>query len=110
MRWGVRGIGLFSTAVLARLLAPTDFGLVAMCSLVVALVEAILEFGVRLTLVIKSDASREYWDTAWTVGVGQGTFVAFLILVSTPIAVRYYGPRVVGQARSFARIDVPELT
>ena len=28
-RWGMRGIGLISTVVLARLLAPHDFGVVA---------------------------------------------------------------------------------
>ena len=36
MRWAIRGVGLVSTIILARLLAPDDFGVVAMAMVAVA--------------------------------------------------------------------------
>ena len=45
MRWGLRLIGIVSTAILARLLTPEDFGLVAMGTLVIGLVGASLNLG-----------------------------------------------------------------
>ena len=38
-RWGIRAIGLVSTVVLARLLTPADFGIIALAMLVVGLIE-----------------------------------------------------------------------
>jgi hypothetical protein len=37
MRWAIRGVGLVSTIILARLLAPDDFGVVAMAMVAVAI-------------------------------------------------------------------------
>jgi len=44
-RLAVRGIGLVSTFILARLLTPADFGLVAIAVTAVALLEVFAEFG-----------------------------------------------------------------
>ena len=38
-RWTVRCVGLISTVVLARLLMPQDFGLIAMASVVIGFLE-----------------------------------------------------------------------
>ena len=46
MRWTDRLIGFGSTLVLARLLTPADFGLVAMAMVVVGLVDVLLDLGV----------------------------------------------------------------
>ena len=42
MRWAIRGIGLLSTILLARLLTPEDFGVVAMAMVAVALLSFIV--------------------------------------------------------------------
>ena len=44
MRWTVRSIGLLNTAILARVLMPQDFGLVAMAAVVIGLLDAVDEF------------------------------------------------------------------
>lgn len=41
-RWTDRLIGLISTLILARLLAPEDFGIIAMASLVIGLLGVLL--------------------------------------------------------------------
>jgi lipopolysaccharide exporter len=89
-----RSIGLVSTAVLARLLLPADFGLVAMAMSVIALIELATAFSFELALIQKKDPQREHYDSAWTlniiVAVGGGIVTA---AVALPVASFYGDPR-----------------
>lgn len=89
-RWIMRLIGLVSTAILARLLSPEDFGIAAMSVIVVGLLEAVSDLGV-VNLVIRSkDRSQRFVDTGWTLQVLQGAVVAAFVVLLTPVAVDYF--------------------
>ncbi|WP_068636897.1 lipopolysaccharide biosynthesis protein [Thauera butanivorans] len=89
-----RSLGLISTAVLARLLVPADFGLIAMALSVAALVELITILGFDLALIRKQNATREHFDTAWTLGLVFRTVAAFVIVIGAPhVAAFYSEPR-----------------
>lgn len=95
MRWAVRGIGLISTAVMARLLMPADYGVIGMSMLVVSLIQVFLDFSVGTALLRKGEVSRDEVDSAWTLGVIQGALVSTLLLVIAPFAAIYFKePRV----------------
>ncbi len=103
MRWTDRLIGLVSTLILARLLLPEDFGIVAMASIVVGLVDTILDLGVGSALVQNRQAGRDEFDTAWTLRLLQAALVAFLIFLSAPFAAEYFhDPRVIDVLRVMA--------
>ena len=76
MRWAARLVGLASTVVIARLLTPDDFGVVAVALFVVGLLETIAYLGVDLSLIKDQDAAREDFDSAWTVQLAQGFLIA----------------------------------
>lgn len=89
-----RGIGLVSTIVLARLLLPEDFGLVAMAVAVVALLELMAAFGFDAALIQRQNTARAHYDTAWTFNVLFGSTIALLLLLlATPAATFYREPR-----------------
>lgn len=90
MRWTDRLIGLVSTLILARLLLPEDFGIVAMASIVVGLIDTLLDLGVGSALVQNKHAAREEFDTAWTLRLMQSAFVALLIWLAAPFAAEYF--------------------
>ena len=95
-RWATRLIGLVSTMILARLLAPEDFGLIAMVMLAYGLLETISYAGVDLALMRAGADSREHYDTAWTVQIMQGCFIAALMLLASPYIAAYFSePRLV---------------
>jgi len=95
LRWAMRLLGLVSTVILARLLTPADFGLVAMAMLVVAFFEAWLSFGVATALIQNQSATREHYDTAWTLRILQSAVVAGGIAAGAPLAAAYFDePRV----------------
>lgn len=102
-RWSIRGIGLVSTIVLARLLAPADFGLVAMGMITVGFVRAFAESGQDLAVIRHPDATAEHFDTAWTMSVCVGFLVALVIFSVAPLGGWYFhSPRAVPLIRFLA--------
>ena len=94
-RWSMRMIGLVSTLILARLLAPEDFGLVAMVMLAYGLLETLSYAGVDLALLRGSADTRDHYDTAWTIQILQGLFIAAVLLAASPLIAAYFAePRV----------------
>ena len=91
MRWTDRLIGIASTLILARLLVPADFGIVAMASLVVTLIDTLLDLGVNAALVQNRNAGREDFDAAWTLRLIQSLCATALIgIVGAPLAADYF--------------------
>ena len=89
-----KSIGLISTLVLARVLTPADFGLVAMATAVVALLELMGAFGFDSALIQRQNTNRRHYDTAWTFNVMFGVSIAImLVLMAAPAAGFYREPR-----------------
>lgn len=96
LRWTVRLTGLVSTIILARLLTPGDFGIVAMAMIVVGTLEMFSQTGQRLVLIRLEEPTVDHFDSAWTVSFFLGLAVAGLILAVSPLAVLYFHePKVV---------------
>ena len=90
MRWADRLIGIASTLILARLLAPNDFGIIAMASLVVGLIDVLLDLGVNVALIQNRDAEQAHYDTAWTLRLLQSLVAAAIIFAFSPLAGDYF--------------------
>ena len=89
-RWGVRCIGLVSTIILARLLRPEDFGLIAMGALTVQFVLVFADAGQSLAVIRNVDATSEHFDTAWTMSVCIGIVVALILVAIAPLSGWYF--------------------
>lgn len=90
MRWSDRAIGLISMVVLARILVPEDFGIVAMASLIVGFVDVFLDLGVNQALIHNKDADQEDYDTAWSIRLTQALISGVIIILSAPLAAQYF--------------------
>ena len=86
MRWAVRCVGLVSTTILARLLTPMDFGLVAKAMLVIGMLEIMAETGQRLAIIRHVQPTRAHYDTAWTIGIIVNTTLALGMFLVAPVA------------------------
>ncbi len=87
----VRMISLTSNIVLARLLAPADFGIVGMATLVTGVITNFAEIGVSAAIIYKSDADNHLIDVAHTLNVITG-IVAFVVGVGLgPVTAAYFG-------------------
>ncbi len=90
MRWSDRLIGLVSMVVLARLLVPADFGIIVMASVIVGLIDVLLDLGVSAALIHNSKTDRDDFDTAWTIRLIQSALAGIIIILSAPFAADYY--------------------
>ncbi len=96
LRWAMRLIGVVSTVLLARLLTPRDFGIVAVAMILVGLFEMLNLTGQAAAIVRHEAPTREHYDSAWTVSVLIGLAVAALILIAAPLSrVYFHEPRAV---------------
>lgn len=89
-RWGIRLVGFLNTVVMARLVLPEDYGIVAMAFLVVGLVQSLLDFSATTALIRKDILSRDEIDSAWTLRGIQGVLMAGVMLLTTPVAAFYF--------------------
>lgn len=90
LRWTDRLLGIVSTLILARLLMPADFGIIAMASLVVILVDTLLDLGVNAALVQNRNTDRHDYDTAWTLRLAQSALAAAVVAAVAPLAATYF--------------------
>lgn len=84
-----RGLSFVSTIILAHLLAPSDFGLLAMAAAVAALLEMMSTFGFDAAIIQNRRARRRHYDTAWTLKILIGFAIAtamFSLAIPTAIA------------------------
>lgn len=86
-RWAIKGIGFFNTVIMARILLPADYGIVAMAMLVVGLIQALMDFGATTALMRKDEISRDEIDSVWTLRTLQSLGMGLvLVLVAAPAA------------------------
>ena len=87
LRFAIRSIGLVSMIILARLLVPADFGLVAIATALAGALAAMSEFSFQVALIQNQAADRRHYDTAWTLGIIRGVVVAGGLVASAgPLA------------------------
>jgi O-antigen/teichoic acid export membrane protein len=95
-RLGARVIDFLTLIVLARVLTPADFGLVAIALTLVMVVEAISELPVASVLVSVSELTKAHLDTAFTLSAIRAGVVALVLLAAAwPASLIYHDDRLV---------------
>ncbi|HTT11167.1 MAG TPA: lipopolysaccharide biosynthesis protein [Burkholderiaceae bacterium] len=85
-----RGLAFVSTIILARVLVPADFGLVAMAMSVIALIELTGAFSLEVGLIQRPHPTRAQYDTTWTLRLLFGVFGAVATAAAALPAAKFY--------------------
>jgi lipopolysaccharide exporter len=93
LRFCEKSISIVSTIILARLLSPDDFGLVALAVSVYAMIELIRTFGFDTVLIQNQKAERVHYDTAWTMQVIFSLLAGLLIFAISWPAANFYNDK-----------------
>lgn len=90
-------VAIAVSIVLARLLDPTDFGLIAMAAVFTGFSAVLNKIGLAQSLVFRHDVGEDHRSTAFWLGLLNGTIIAAVVASLAPVAGRFYSePRVVG--------------
>jgi O-antigen/teichoic acid export membrane protein len=91
---GEKVVFLVRLIVLARLLAPEDFGLVAIGMAVLAIAISLTDFGVVAALIQQPASDKRHLDTAWSIGLLRGLSIVVVLAIAAPyIAEGFSEPR-----------------
>lgn len=89
-RIGQQGVQLVISIILARLLLPAEFGLIAMLMLFISLAHALLDSGFGSALIRKQDASRLDESSVFYFNIVLGLAIAGLFALSAPWIAAFY--------------------
>jgi PST family polysaccharide transporter len=85
--WGSQASSFLVFLVLARLLPPEAFGLVAFAATLLAFAQIVINQGFALAIVQRERLDPEHIDTAFWTGIGLSlVLVAFVVGLAEPIA------------------------
>ena len=90
LQWTMRGLGLLSLVVLARMLSPADFGIVGLAMTAVAAAEIFSYIGLRQVLIRMTNPDRSYLDSAWTIQLVLFSLLGLLLAWSAPWVASFY--------------------
>ena len=76
--------------IMARLLNPKDFGLVAMVTSVTGLYGLFTSAGLSVASIQRPSITDEQISTLFWINIVAGTLLAFLCLLTAPVLVRFY--------------------
>lgn len=84
-----RGLSLISFFILARLLTPADFGIMAYVLLVPKFLQTTTETGFSSAAIQKASDIKRYLNPIWTIGVAKGALIALLTFAAGPFIARW---------------------
>ena len=91
MRWGTRLLGLISTVIMARLILPAEYAVVAMAMLVVGLIESFFDLGAETAILRKAEVDHDYVNSAWSLRVVEGAVIGLFLVLVSHSAGEYFG-------------------
>ncbi len=88
--WINQAAALVTFIVLGRLLAPSEFGLVAAASVVIWLLRVLVDQGFSQVLIQRADLTGSHIDTAFWTALGTGLIIAAATIVTAPVIADLY--------------------
>ena len=91
LRLLLKSISIVSTLILVRLLAPEDFGLVALAMSFYALIELFSAFGFEAAIVQTRNATDKHYSTIWTIRFFFSILMCLLVNLGAGHVAEFYG-------------------
>jgi len=87
---GRLGLKFVIGIVLARLLSPREFGLVAMVTVITSFANIFAELGFSAALVQKQDVRQEHLSSVFWLNLGAGLTLTLIFLAGAPLIANFY--------------------
>lgn len=102
-----RGLGIVSTLVLARLLAPEHFGIVALVTIALQFFELLVETGNQQYIVQKDTLDDDDLNTAWSMDILIKSGIAVLVIACSPALAAWFEEPALTTALAVASLALP---
>lgn len=89
-RFSVQGIQFIVQIILARLLLPSDYGLIGMLAIFIAVSQSFIDSGFSNALIRKQDRTEVDFSTAFYFNIVVGLLFYFLLFFTSPLIADFY--------------------
>lgn len=89
-RFSTQGIQLVLTIVIARILSPNDYGLVAMLSIFMAIAQTLVDSGFGNALIQKKNRTEVDFSTTFYFNILVSVLIYLLLFISAPWIAEFY--------------------
>ncbi len=108
VKWNGISIGVvtilqfITLAILARLLSPSDFGLMGMIMVVIGFAQAFADMGLSNAIIQRQDVPESHLSSFFWINVSIGALLFVCILLMRPLAVIYFKQPILSNYLIFA--------
>ncbi|MCC6762256.1 MAG: lipopolysaccharide biosynthesis protein [Chitinophagaceae bacterium] len=96
-----QGIAFLLSIFLARLLSPSDFGLVGMATVFISLTQGFADFGMTAGLIQKKDPTEVQYSTVFYINLIVSVVLMLLMIAFSGFIAHYYGNPEIGEIARF---------
>lgn len=89
-RFSVQGVQFIVMIFMARILTPSEYGIVGMISIFIAVSYTLVNSGFSQALVRKQNRTQTDLSTVFFFNIGVGLFLYFVLFFSAPAIARFY--------------------
>lgn len=89
-RIGAQGVNLIVSIVLARILAPEDYGIVALVTIFITISNVFIESGLPMALIQKKDADDLDFSSVFYCNIVMSVFLYIIIFFASPLIAKFY--------------------
>ena len=89
-RFSNQGVQFVFSIILARLLSPSDFGIIAMITIFFAVAQSFVDSGFSNALVRKTDRVEEDLSTCFYFNIGVGIIAYIVLFLIAPLVANFY--------------------
>jgi O-antigen/teichoic acid export membrane protein len=82
---------LLQTTILARLLSPADFGIVAIAGVFIGILTIYSELGLSSAIIQKSETSNDILSSLYLLNLGAALLCSLITLAAAPVLTQWYG-------------------
>ena len=89
-RFSTQGISFVISILLARILTPSDYGVVGMIGIFMAIAQTFIDSGFGSALIRKKDCTDEDFSTAFYFNIGVGIVCYLILFLAAPFIANFF--------------------
>lgn len=105
-RFSAQGVQFLISLLIARVLLPADYGLIAMLSIFIAIAQAFVDSGFGNALIQKQDRNQIDYSTAFYFNIGVAIVVYFIIWLIAPWVAQFYNEPLLTQVMRVVGLNI----
>jgi teichuronic acid exporter len=105
-RFSTQGVSFVVALILARLLSPKEFGVIAMLTIFIAISQTFIDSGFSSALVRKPDRTETDNSTAFYFNIVVGLVVYFLMFLASPCIANFYHTSILKPLTRFVALSL----